>query len=119
METWETKSLSSPDETRTFAHGKVDLCTLGSHSIGRTHLEPGWRWSTAVKPIAGTDLCLTAHVGYVLQGRLVVRMTDGTEFTLNAGDAYRIEPGHDAWVEGDEVFSGVEFESLKEYARPR
>jgi hypothetical protein len=26
-------------------------------------------------------------------------------------DAYRIEPGHDAWVLGDEPFIALEFES--------
>jgi hypothetical protein len=119
METYEIKRMGSPDETRSFDHGKVDLCTLGSHSVGRTHLEPGWRWSTAVKPIVGTESCQAAHVGYVVQGRLGVRMTDGSEFQLKAGDVYRVDPGHDAWVEGDEVFSGVEFETLKDYAKAR
>jgi len=28
-----------------------------------------------------------------------------------------IEPGHDAWVIGDEAFIGFEFESAEDYAR--
>jgi hypothetical protein len=45
-------------------------------------------------------------------------MSDGSEFHVQAGDAYTIEPGHDAWVEGSELFQGVEFESLADFARP-
>jgi hypothetical protein len=40
-----------------------------------------------------------------------VKHDDGTEVELGAGDAYVIEPGHDAWVAGDERFVGYEFES--------
>lgn len=119
MENYETKSLSAPDATRQFDHGKVEVCTVGSHSIGRVDLAPGWRWSTAVKPIVGTDWCQTAHVGYVVEGRLGVRMSDGSEFQLQPGDAYRIDPGHDAWVEGRDNYQAVEFESLKDYAKPK
>jgi hypothetical protein len=119
METWEVKPASSPDQTRTFQHGKVGVCTIESHTIGRIELEPGWRWSTSVKPIVGTETCRTAHIGYVVQGQLGVRMEDGSEFQLKSGDTYRIDPGHDAWVEGNDLYVAVEFESLKDYAKPR
>lgn len=119
MESYETKSIGAPDATRTFDHGKVEVCSVGSHSIGLAEFEPGWRWSTAVKPIVGTDWCQTAHVGYVLEGRLGVRMHDGTEFQLKAGDVYRIDPGHDGWVEGGDRYRAIEFESLKDYAKPK
>ena len=44
---------------------------------------------------------------------------DGTEADLTAGDAYVIEPGHDAWVVGDEPAVGYEFDSrtAEEYAK--
>jgi hypothetical protein len=32
-----------------------------------------------------------------------VRMDDGTEQSIGAGDVVLIEPGHDAWVDGDEA----------------
>jgi hypothetical protein len=85
--------------------------------VGRIHLDPAWRWSDAVKPIASTDSCQVAHVGYAISGRLHVRMDDGTEFDINGGEAYEIAPGHDVWVDGDEPYEGVEFESLAEYAK--
>ena len=41
------KSLgSSPDETRTFEHGKIELANLGDVTIGR-----GWSWEKCLKPI--------------------------------------------------------------------
>ena len=117
MAGYETKLLDKPDERRDFPKGYVDVVQLGGHSIGRTHLEAGWKWSESVKPIAGTDLCQVPHVGYVLSGRLGVRVSDGTEFEIGPGDTYSLQDPHDAWVIGDETFQGVEFESLKDYAK--
>ena len=42
---------------------------------------------------------------------------DGTESEVSVGDAYTIEPGHDAWVVGDEPTVVLEFESGEEYAK--
>jgi hypothetical protein len=46
---------------------------------------------------------------------------DGTEQEIGPGHAYVIEPGHDAWVVGDEPVVGFEFESrtAEEFAVPR
>jgi hypothetical protein len=118
MSSYEAKALDTPDETRTFELGNVQLANIGSHSIGRYELKPGWKWSTCVKPIVGTESCQAPHVGYMLRGRLGGIMDDGTEFHIKAGDAYRIDPGHDGWVEGNEPAVGVEYESLKNYAKP-
>jgi hypothetical protein len=111
-----TKSLDSADETRKFDNGYVEVVTAGDHSIGRSHLEPGWRWSDSVKPLAGTELCEVPHVGYCVRGRLHVRMRDGAEFQIRPGDAYVLTDHHDAWVEGEDAFESVEFESYADYA---
>jgi hypothetical protein len=111
----QSKSFDQPEETRTFENGRVDLVEIAGNKVGRIHLEPGWRWSQDVKPIAKTDSCQVAHVGYVISGHLHVRMDDGSELQANAGEAYEIAPGHDAWVEG-EPYEAVEFESLAQYA---
>ena len=113
----QAKSFDQPEETRSFENGDVNLVEIAGNKVGRATLEPGWRWSEAVKPIVDTDTCQVAHVGYAISGRLHVVMDDGTELDIKAGDAYEIAPGHDAWVEGDETFRGVEFESLAEYAK--
>jgi hypothetical protein len=100
----EKHSIDTPQETRPFqAHGHMDVVTLGDFTLGKGTFEPGWRWSEDVKPIAGTDSCQTRHTGIMLSGQMTVRMDDGTEDTLGAGDVVLIEPGHDAWVVGDEA----------------
>jgi len=112
----QAKTFDQPEECRSFEHGRVDLIEIAGNKVGRTNLEPGWRWSTAVKPIVGGDSCQIAHVGYAVGGRLHVRNDDGSEILISAGEAYELAPGHYAWVEGDEPFVGVEFESLAQYA---
>ena len=102
------KNLDSPDETRTFENGKTQVVTLGDFTASRLVLEPGWRWSENVKPIAGTDSCQVLHTGYHVSGRLHVRLEDGTEKEYGPGDAYVIPPGHDAWVVGDEPVVSVD-----------
>src|SRR5208337_4605413 len=74
----EHKNFSSPDETRTFGHGKAELIQIGGGTIGRLTLEPGWRWSQDVKPLAGTAWCEAPHFQYQVSGRLHVVMEDGT-----------------------------------------
>jgi mannose-6-phosphate isomerase-like protein (cupin superfamily) len=104
----EMKSLNQPEETRPFDKGKVELVKIAGHSVGRASLQPGWKWSDAVKPIVGTDSCQHDHVGTVISGRLRVRMNDGTEQEFGPGDAYHVPPGHDGWVVGDEPVVSIE-----------
>jgi mannose-6-phosphate isomerase-like protein (cupin superfamily) len=113
----QAKSFGQPEETRSFENGRVDLVEIAGSNVGRVTLQPGWRWSESVKPIVDTESCQVAHVGYAVSGQLHVVMDDGTEVDIKAGDAYEIPPGHDAWVDGDETYRGVEFESLAEYAK--
>ena len=115
----EHKSFDSPTEVREFDHGRAEILSVGDAEVGRMTFEPGWRWSENVKPIAGTDSCQVSHLGYVLSGRMKVVMDDGTEGEVGPGDVARIEPGHDAWVVGDERFVALEFESrsAEQYAR--
>jgi uncharacterized cupin superfamily protein len=99
----DTQNIETPHETRPFqAHGRMDVVTLGDFTLGKGTFEPGWRWSQDVKPIAGTESCQTRHTGICISGRMTIRMDDGTESTIGPGDVALIEPGHDAWVIGDE-----------------
>ncbi len=102
MGTAEHKQFAAPDETRTFERGRVDLVKIGGAEIGLLTLEPGWRWSEHVKPIAGTELCEAPHFQYHLQGTLHVVMADGTELDAGPGDVTALPHGHDAWVVGDD-----------------
>ena len=83
----QSKNLGSPEEVRSFENGKMDVVTIGDVVVGRAVFEPGWQWSKHVKPVAGTDSCQVPHVGYVVSGRLVVRMDDGLEQEIGPGDA--------------------------------
>ena len=111
--------FESPDETRKPDKTRVDVVRMGANTAARLTLEPGWKWSECVKPVVGTDRCQVRHVGVAQSGTMHVTHDDGTEGEIGAGAAYVIEPGHDAWVVGDEPFVGFEFEtkSAEEYAK--
>ncbi|OGO52512.1 MAG: cupin [Chloroflexi bacterium RBG_16_68_14] len=119
MATSEKKSLNSPDETRPFEKGKVELINIGSGTVGRATFQPGWKWSQHVKPISKTDWCEAPHFLYSISGRARVHMEDGTEFDIAPGDVAVIPSGHDAWVVGNEPWVNVDWSGLAEYAKPR
>lgn len=113
----ELVSFAQPTERRTFPHGFVDLVDVGGSQIGRLTLEPGWRWSEHVKPIAGTELCEAPHFQYHVAGTLGIRMADGTELIAHAGDVTALPHGHDAWVIGDENAVVVDWWGASNYAQ--
>ena len=116
----EIKSLDSPEGKpvrwpSTWARpGAVSEHWAGAEGRG---FEPGWRWSERVKPIAGTDSCQKAHLGYVLSGLMKVVMDDGTEGEVGTGDVFSIAPGHDAWTVGDEACVMIDFGGIEHYAK--
>lgn len=112
----EVKSFETPEDVRTFGAGKLEIVNIGGSVIGRVRLEPGWRWSRDVKPIAKTELCEAPHVQYVISGKLRIRMEDGTEFDIEKGTVASIPPGHEAWVVGDEPFIAVDWSGMSKYA---
>jgi len=118
MATLEVKSFGAPDEVRTFEKGRVELVKVGGVAIGRAILEPGWKWSTHVKPIAKTKSCEAPHFQYQLSGTMKVVMDDGTTRECKAGDVSRLSSGHDAWVVGNEPVVVVDFQGMADYAKP-
>ena len=107
---------SSPDETRTFEKGKMDLVNLGDVVIGRGTFEPGWSWEKCIKPLVKTNSCQAPHTSYIISGRMKVRMDDGTEVEGTPGDTVVVPPGHNAWVVGDEPCIMIDFTGAKDYA---
>jgi mannose-6-phosphate isomerase-like protein (cupin superfamily) len=106
------KSFDTPDESRTPDKTKVDVVDLGGgHKVARMTAQPGWRWSECIKPVVKTDSCQALHVGTIAAGRMHVAHEDGSELDIGPGDAYVIEPGHDAWVVGDDAVVAFEFQS--------
>lgn len=121
MASLERKSLETPDERRPFVgeSGQLDIVTVSGGPVGRAVFQPGWKWSEHVKPIAGTDSCQSAHVGYYVSGRMVVRMDGGEEMEFGPGDVAVIPPGHDAWIVGDEPCVVIDWQGFGDYAKGR
>jgi EutQ-like cupin domain len=117
MASVESRNLDQPDESRTPDKTEVNVVRVGGNEVGRFTFQPGWRWSECVKPVAGTDSCEMTHLGYVVSGKIHIVHDDGAAADFSPGDAYVIEPGHDAWVVGDEPFVGIEFKSAGDYAK--
>jgi hypothetical protein len=116
-QTTEHKTFLKPDEVREFPNGRAELLNIGAGVVGKLVLQPGWRWSNDVKPIAGTEYCEAPHFQYHLSGRLAIRMEDGAEFIASAGDVTSLPRGHDAWVVGDEAVVVVDWYGASNYAR--
>jgi hypothetical protein len=117
MNAMEVKSLNAPEEVRKFDKGKVELVNIGGATIGRAVLEPGWKWSTSVKPLVNTNSCEAPHFQYHVSGTLRVVMDDGTEKELKAGDVSLLPSGHDAWVVGNDPVVVVDFQGMVDYGK--
>jgi len=113
----EGKSLNKPDEVRTFDKGKLELINLDGKTVGRATLQPGWKWSQSVKPLANTKSCEAPHFQYHMSGTLRVKMDDGTERDFKAGDVSLLKAGHDAWVVGNEPVVVIDFQGMLDYAK--
>jgi mannose-6-phosphate isomerase-like protein (cupin superfamily) len=112
------KKFSAPDEKRSFTDkGHAEILRFGGGVVGRGMFEPGWRWSTHVKPIAGTESCEASHAGYVVSGRMHIVMDDGEEADIGTGDYVEIPPGHDAWTVGNETCVIIDVSGMEHYAR--
>ena len=117
MQQTEHRSFDDSDDRREFPNGRADILKVGDAEIGRLTLQPGWRWSNDVKPIAGTASCEAPHFQYHVAGRLAIRMDDGTEFIAGPGDVTSLPSGHDAWVVGDEAVVVVDWFGASNYAK--
>jgi hypothetical protein len=117
MDKTEHKTFGSPDETREFPNGRAEIINVGGGQVGRLTFQPGWRWSSDVRPIAGTASCEAPHFQYHVSGRLAISMDDGTEFIAGPGDVTALPSGHDAWVVGDEPVVTVDWFGAGNYAR--
>ncbi len=117
MAKMEVKSFNTPDESRNFDKGKLDLVKIGGAVVGRAVFQPGWRWSTSLKPGVKTNSCEAPHSQYHISGSRHAAMDDGTERDLKAGDVSLVPTGHDAWVVGNEPVVVVDFQGMIDYAK--
>ena len=114
----EIKGFATPEDKRPFVDkGEALVVSLGGRTVMKATFEPGWHWKEHLAPIAGTDSCQSPHLLYVLSGRMHVRMDDWSEGECGPDDTVRIDPGHDAWVVGDEPCVVVDFGIAPTYAQ--
>jgi hypothetical protein len=113
------KSFAKPDEVREFPLGKLELVKINGAMVGRATLQPGWKWSTSVQPIAKTKSCEAPHFQYHIAGILKVQMDDGTILECKPGDVSLFPQGHDAWVVGNEPVVVVDFQGMIDYSKAK
>ena len=110
------KSLERPDEIVDVPGVRVHMVDLGDFTVGRMVNEPGWRWSTHMRPIVGGEWCQARHVGILLSGRIGIEFADGTSAEFKAGDVFDIPPGHDGFTIGDEPAVQIEWTGVRAWA---
>jgi hypothetical protein len=97
-------------EYRKIGGAQIDVVRTGACRVKRVVYPPGFRWSKDMKAIVGTDLCMHAHVGFLVSGQIHIQYADGCTLEFAAPQAVAIEPGHDGWVMGNEPAVMVEFD---------
>ncbi len=112
-----SKNLRQPDESIELPGITEHLVDVGEMTVGRSIQEPGWRWSTHVKPLVGGEWCEAHHVGVVVSGRFGVDFRDGSKLELGPEDVYDVPPGHDGYTIGDEPVVLIEWSGLRTFAR--
>jgi hypothetical protein len=95
---------------------QLDIAAAGIARVKRVIYPPGFRWSTHMKKVAGTDLCMHAHLGFLARGQINVQFADGCMLEFIAPQVLVVEPGHDGWVVGDEAAVLIEFDFAGETA---
>ncbi len=103
------RSFETPDGLRELPLLTVALARIGSNTIGRGVVQPGWHWAEHLGPAMRAESCPVHHVQVLLSGHFTVRMDDGEEVAFQPGDVMDIPPGHDAWVVGDEPVVLIDF----------
>jgi hypothetical protein len=96
---------------------RLEVAEAGNGRVKRMVYPPGFRWSTNMKAIVGTDLCMHAHVGFLARGQVHIQYADGCTLEFTAPQVVAIEPGHDGWVVGNEPAVLIEFDFEGETAR--
>jgi hypothetical protein len=107
-------ALLPGSEHREIGGTRIDVVRAGCGRVKRVVYPPGFRWSSHMKPIVGTDLCMHAHVGFLARGQVRIQYGDGCTSNFVAPQVVVIDPGHEGWVVGDEPAVLIEFDFEKE-----
>jgi class 3 adenylate cyclase len=111
-----SKSLESPDNVVEFPGMRARIVELGDLTVGELVSEPGWRWSTHVRPTVGGEWCQARHVGIILSGRLGIELRDGTRMEFGPNEVFDVPPEHDGFTVGDEPCVQIEWSGIRTFA---
>lgn len=105
------KNLKTSEKSWKFLDGSTRKAViLDTAAIGIGTYLPGWKWSKHVGKMTGKKS--ERHIGYIISGKMCTPTTKGKRI-VGPGDAFEIEPGHDAWVIGNKPCIALDFEHLK------
>ena len=110
------KSLHEPEQVVEFPNLRLELVTIGDVTVAHMVNQPGWRWSTDVRPKVGGEWCQVRHVGVIISGSLGVEFPDGSSVVFRPGDVFDIPPGHDGYTVGDEPIVQIEWTGVRAWA---
>src|SRR6478752_3601884 len=82
-------------ERRTIGHVQLEVGRAGAARVKRMIYPPGFHWAVDMKPVTGTELCMHAHVGFLVHGEIHIEYADGCIVEHRAPQIVAIEPGHD------------------------
>jgi quercetin dioxygenase-like cupin family protein len=112
------RRFETPDETRVFEKGRLELIHIGGMTVGRATYEPGWKWSEHVGPVTGARRCLVEHVGLVVSGTATVAFEDGRVIELPEGSLFHVPAvPHDSWVVGNRPYVSIHLLGAGAYAK--
>jgi len=97
-------------DRREIGHVLLDVGRAGNARVKRMIYPAGFHWAVDMKPVTGTDLCMHAHVGFLVHGEIHIEYADGCIVELRAPQVVAIDPGHDGWVVGNEPVVMIEFD---------
>jgi hypothetical protein len=98
------------DVRRDIGGVRLEVGRAGEGRVKRMVYPPGYKWSVDTKPHVGTDYCMHAHVGFLVQGRIDVIYSDGCVEVFEAPQVVAVAPGHDGHVVGGESAVLIEFD---------
>jgi hypothetical protein len=102
---------------RQVGHVTLEVARAGEGRVKRMIYPAGFHWAKDMKAIVGTDLCMHAHVGFLVRGEIHIEYADGCIVEFKAPQVVAIEPGHDGWVVGKEPVVMIEFDFERDTAR--
>ena len=89
---------------------RLEAGKAGDGRVKRMIYPAGYSWDVHTKPHVGTDYCMHAHIGFLVEGQMEVEYADGCVETYVAPQIVAVAPGHHGHVIGDGPAVLIEFD---------